>query len=228
MFRSVTIAALTAAAFAGVAQAKKFERFSNIESNAVINRIQFGDNAVTINAPDHSFKVYSYGADAEAGAFYGKGKNTASDPGSVSRSNFISPGWFTFGESSSIEFTFDRPVGAFGFKTVDLLEAYVASDSFLSLVAYDEDGNEIDSHSRKGPQGHSGLTLGWEVGNLGRLISRAVLIGKLNDGAAGGYDDFFVTDPGPSSVDAAPLVPAPTALALAAAPLAGLGLRRKR
>lgn len=218
--------AFTAAVFAsaGAAGADSFVGFGNYHTGAKANRIGFGDNAMTISAECFDFTVYEYGVNAPAGAFYGQGMNTPIDTSAVSYDKFISPGWFPFTEGHHVDFIFDKPVESFGFTTIDLLEACVSEDSYLTLLAFGKDGKIIGAMNREGAQGNSGLTLDWEVGGYDQLITRARLIGNLWEGAAGGYDDFFITDSTPGPL----YVPAPAALTLAALPLGALGLRRRR
>lgn len=229
MFRFHTLVLLSAVSgLAATANADRFEGFGGHNTNAAVDRIDFGSNAVSLSAGEHQFRVFDYGSDASAGAFYGRDKNTAADTSAVTHDKFISQGWMPYSDSSFIDFAFDSPVEAFGFTTIDLLESYVAPDAYLALIAYDAEGEIIGKHLRTGPQGYSGLALGWEVGNLGRLIARARLVGEMWAGVAGGFDDFFIEEVQTVDDNGAPIVPLPTTAGLALAPLAGLGLRRRR
>ena len=81
----------------------------------------------------------------------------------------------------------------FGLTTIDLLEAGVTSNNFLTLSVFDASNNLIDSQTRTGPQGPTGLDLDWFISSENANIFSAILSGNVVANTAGyGIDDLVV------------------------------------
>jgi hypothetical protein len=131
-------------------------------------------------------------------------KNAPLNPGNVSGARFISsvgPGQ-RFPYAQPVIFEFDQPVTLFGLTTLDLCEDDDPTAE-LSLRAYDALDNVVDSHSRSGAQGPSGLDLDWCV--TGHGIVKVLLTGTISEDYPGyGIDDLVLLSPCVSGVKGTP------------------------
>ncbi|MHC4401047.1 MAG: hypothetical protein ACYTG0_15330 [Planctomycetota bacterium] len=118
-------------------------------------------------------------------------------PENVSGSRFISTSDFAnpngrFHIIQPIIFTFSEPVYSFGLTSLDLLEPVQRPGDYLTLTAYDASGNVVDTHTRFGDQGDSGVDLDWYVSSLQGDIVRAEFGGLIYYGVGYGIDDLVI------------------------------------
>jgi hypothetical protein len=80
----------------------------------------------------------------------------------------------------------------FGLTTIDLLENAVGGNSFVSLEAYNSNGQIVDTQTRTSPQGPSGFDLDWFVSSNTPEITEVHLAANVNTGGDYGIDDLVV------------------------------------
>jgi hypothetical protein len=164
--------------------------------------------------------------DSSPNAFGGAGgaANAPAIPGNISLTRFIStvdraltPDNWAFGQVAPIIFDFSSPVQLFGLTTIDLLEG----GGSLTLRAYDATGNVIAEQTRSGPQGGSGLDLGWQVSAAN--IVQVQLLGTIDDGVGGYGIDDLILDPVPDQIVSVDVKPGSEPDCRGAIPVAILG-----
>lgn len=122
-------------------------------------------------------------------------QNYPAQPANVSGTRFIGGPDGGFIHAQPFEFVFSEPVAAFGLTTLDLLEQGDPNGdrAYVSLVAFDVEGNVVAEHRRSGAQGLSGLDLDWLVEVGQPVIVRATLGGEVDQAWDGhGLDDLYV------------------------------------
>ncbi len=137
-------------------------------------------------------------------AFEGSGGNSNAPlvPTNVSGTRFISSCNIDAGcnnningdfiSASPITFTFSQFVTSFGLTSLDLLENSVSASSSITLSAFDDQDNLIDSQTRTGSQATSGLDLDWFVSSSSANIARVTFDGNINAATGYGIDDLIV------------------------------------
>ena len=137
-------------------------------------------------------------------AFNGQGSNPNAPlvPTNVSGTRFISSCNIDAGcidningdfiTANPITFSFSESVTSFGLTSLDLLENAVSASSSITLSAFDDQDNLIDSQTRTGSQGASGLDLDWFVSSTSANIARVTFDGNISLGGGYGIDDLIV------------------------------------
>ena len=169
-------------------------------NGTVVNSRTIGDVEVNISTRNNRDLFANTYFDNSISAFGGANGqiNTPLNPGNVSGSRFISTGVTgnfndSFDQVNPITFSFSEPILGFGLTTIDLLEAGVTSNNFLTLSVFDASNNLIDSQTRTGPQGTTGLDLDWFISSENANIFSAILSGNVVANTAGyGIDDLVV------------------------------------
>ena len=172
-------------------------------SGTEITTINMDRVAVTISTSDSSpMKTHIY--NESPWAFNGAEQfvNIPLRPNNVSGTHFIKASSREIGNAQPIIFEFSEGVMGFGLTTIDLLESNYASD-FVMLEARNSDGIIVDTHTRNGDWGSSGLDLDWFVSSSTAEIVQVRLLSNIpvGSGRGGGYglDDLIleITDSPP-------------------------------
>jgi|LGOV01.1.fsa_nt_gb hypothetical protein len=122
-------------------------------------------------------------------------------PGNVSGTRFISSNT-GIPNAQPIIFDFSEGVFGFGLTTLDLLES-PNSNEFVTLEARNLQGSIIDSQTRNGDWGDSGLDLDWFVSSSKADIFQVWLLSNIPNTSGSGYgiDDLIMQPvPVPSSI----------------------------
>jgi hypothetical protein len=170
-----------------------------LDGTAVTSRVIGGVTVDISTSTGADMMAYTYFDNAPV-AFKGAngGNNAPLNPGNVSGTRFISTSEVgsiggLINIVQPISFDFSTPVSGFGLTTLDMLESAWSNTDNVRLVALDANGQIIDSQLRTGPQGASGIDLGWFVQSAQAEITKAVLFVSNNGtGAAYGIDDLVV------------------------------------
>lgn len=122
--------------------------------------------------------------------------NDPLDPTNVSGNRFIGgypDGTPTFeNRVPSYTFEFSSNLSGFGLTTIDLLENNGGDTDWITLTAYNSLGAILDTQTRIGDQGPSGLDLDWYVSSANPDIAKAVLTSSISDFGGHGIDDLLV------------------------------------
>ena len=121
--------------------------------------------------------------------------NTPLNPANVSGTRFISGEQGAGGITNyqPIIFEFSQGIIGFGLTTLDLLESPNPSE-FVTLEARDSQGAIIDSQTRSGDWGDSGLDLDWFVSSSNADIFEVRLLSNIlsTSGSGFGIDDLVI------------------------------------
>jgi len=119
--------------------------------------------------------------------------NDPLNPSNVSLSRFFRvSGVSATSHVAPIIFDFSAPIKEFGLTTIDLLENKGGGDDWVTIYAYDRNGNIVDEHTRIGRQGPSGLDLDWYVNSSEYNIVQAQMVSHITNYSGHGIDDIYI------------------------------------